>query len=350
MIKTYTYCIKPGIEQQQVLTRLYGICRYIFNKGLEKKMGNLITGNKVSCIDLMRDIKGQKQEHVWLEECPVQCMQMALRNLDNQYTKFIKGSDNPLFRNKYKEQSIQFSQGVVVKFKNNTIKLPRVGIIPCIYDRRFAGKIKMVTVTKTLTEKYVVKVIVDTGHVVHRKSPVHSIGISTGINTLYALSNGTRVSQPERITKSERNVAIQQRSLYRKQKASKRAVKQLKVLTQAKEKLCNQKRDYMHKVSTKIIKDYDTIVIEKGYDQLREMLRYKSLWYGNNIVVIGVCSSCPDICSTCGTINNEEKLATWVCKNCDSAQNKNNNYALNVKKIGQRKLPSVANSVGNPVD
>jgi len=347
VIKQYTYRIFPTEEQQVQLCNIFGCSRYIYNKILEQRIKEYTTGKKLStCIESMLLIKTIKEKNKWLETCPSQVLQMTLRNLDNDCTRFNKGSKYPIFRKKINSQSIQFPQGVKVKFKKNTIQIPKLRDIPCVYDRKFTGCIKIVTLYRTTTDKYYVHITVEQQKKNTIKKPVSedtTIGISTGINTWYALSNGTRISKPVRIVKAERNVKIQQRALGRKIQGSERQVKQIQSLLRAKERLSSMKRDYLQKVTTKIIIEYHTIVVENVQDnQLIDLIRYKSQWYNNNLIEIGKCVPCSDICSSCGTVNKVEEVS-WICTECEMLHNRNRNTAENIKKLGLRSQPSIAN-------
>ncbi len=347
MNRYYTYRIYPDNNQEKKIAQMAGCSRYIYNFMLTKRHISLVKHEPLKdSREASLLIPEMKKTIEWLKECPSQVLQMSLRQLDNDWLKFKQGGNFPVFQSKKKNNSIKFPQGVRIKYRDDVVKVPVIGTIKAIYDRKLIGKIKIVTLYKTATGKYYISVLVNTEKKISVKLPVSEktiIGISQGINTWYALSNGTRISKPKRISDSERNVRLQQRSLNRKVVGSNRRRKQLQATLRAKERLNNRKRDYLQKVSTKLVIEYDTIVMEHGSDSLKALLRYKSLWYSKNFIEIGRCPPCPDICSVCGTMGKPQGVS-WQCESCGVVHNRNHNNALNVKNMGVGRYPSGANT------
>lgn len=345
MERLYTYRIFPSKKQQEELCKIFGCHRYIFNKSLEYKLSHYIKNEKLTCTDVQKWVTLLRKEKTWLQECPSQVLQMSVRQMENACTKFTKGKPFPKFLIKSNKQSVRFPQAVKIKFKKLLIQLPKIGDISCVYDRKFAGDIKMVTVTLSVTGKYFVKIM--TGYkdisFSRRICPERSIGIGKGINTLYSLSNGQRISKPLWITDTEQRLKREYKSLSRKVKNSKKWSNQCQKIHDQEEHLDNQKRDYLQKVTTKIIKEFDTIIIEDNQSIFQSMLKYKSEWYGNNFIEVGNCKKCSDVCSECGTIAAFSEGVTWKCL-CGYVHNRNHNAAINIKKIGLRNQPISANT------
>lgn len=370
MLRAYKYRIYPTDTQKELLAKFFGSCRFVYNLGLETKIAAYITQRKkLSCFDLNTQLQELKSEIPWLKECPAQALQMSLRNLDNAYTGFFKGNKFPKFKAKTSKQSIQFPQGVKIKFKKSTIQIPKLKDIKCIYDRRFIGKIKTVTISKTTTGRYFVSVLVDNQKELPAKKQIRddsAIGIDLGIKTLITMSNGTKIPNPRWFINSQKNLRIQQRSLSRMKKGSKRMEKQKLVIARIYEKIKNQRSDYLHKITSSIIKDFDTIVIEDlavsnmvknrklskaisdvSWGILKEMLTYKAEWHGKNIIEIGRFEPSSKICSVCGAINKLLQLSdrNWECNQCGIVHDRDINAAINIKKIGLGCKPSVANVI-----
>src|ERR1039457_1112047 len=121
MVKSYKYRIYPNDVQKELMSRIFGQVRFVYNLGLETKI-SAWTGNKVniSCIDLSNQIKELKDnECTWLKESPAQVLQMSVRNLDNAYTNFFRGKGFPKFKNKHGKQSFQYPQSVFFKRGQN---------------------------------------------------------------------------------------------------------------------------------------------------------------------------------------------------------------------------------------
>lgn len=368
VLKTFKYRIYPTENQIEQLQRYFGVVRFAYNIGLETKISAYTSTRKVlSCFDLIDQIVDLKKDYKWIAECPAQAIQMSIRNLDNAYTKFFKGGGFPKFKNKYSRQSIQFPQGVRVDFEGKKISLPKLKWVSCVFDRAFEGKIKMVTLKKTTTNKYFVSILVDNQKELPKKKPIieqTTVGIDLGIKTLAVLSDGKKFENQKWFRTASANLRRQQRSLAKKKKGSKNREKQRLVVARCYEKIANQRKDYLHKISTHIIKNFDTVCMEDlnvegmmknaklalaigeiGWSNLKSMLEYKAEWYGKNIVTIGRFEPSSKICSICGTINKELKLQhrTWTCNKCDTEHDRDKNAAINIKNFGLRYKPVQGN-------
>ena len=373
MLKAYKYRLFPSDIQKEQLAHFFGCCRFVYNLGLETKISAYVSAKKsLSCIDLNNQLKELKDnEAPWLSSTPSQSLQMSLRNLDNAYTRFFKGSGFPKFKNKHSKQSIQFPQGVNIDFTKNTIFLPKLKDVSVDFSKEFKGNIKTVTVSKTTTDKYFVSILVDNQVEVPDKKPIleqTTVGIDMGVKTFATLSDGTYFEAVRPLRSSLKRLRVEQRTLSRRHKKgaktqSNNYYKQKKIVALLHEHISNQRSDYLHKVSTSIIKKYDTIVLEDlnikgmmanhrlalsisevGWNRFESMLKYKAEWYGKNLLYIGRFEPSSKICSNCGTINKELKLQQreWTCMGCNSTHDRDKNAAANIKSFGLRTQPSSA--------
>lgn len=368
MLKTYKYRIYPTLEQQEYLEQCFNGVRLVYNLGLETKILAWTQYKKnLTCVDLSNQLIGLKKDNKWLDSCIAQSLQMSLRNLDNAYTNFFRGKGFPKFKSKRSKQSIQLPQGVKVDFENNKLFLPKLKQVDCIFDRIFKGNIKTTTVSRTTTNKYFVSILVDNEKDLPNKKKIKestSIGIDLGITNFAILSNGQKIDNPHFLKRKEKQLSIEQRSLSRRIKGSNRREKQRLKVSLLHEKITNQRKDYLQKVSTSIIKNYDTIILEDlsvkdmmqnrilskaigeiGWSQFVSYLKYKGEWYGKNIIQIGRFEPSSKICSHCGTINKELKLSdrNWQCKSCGTSHDRDINAAINIKNFGLRNQPSIVN-------
>ncbi len=375
MLKAYRYCLLPNDAQKEQLQKFFGVCRFAYNIGLETKIASYTSAKvNLSCFDLIKQIGELKKDYEWITECPAQAVQMALRNLDNAYTKFFKGGGFPKFKNKHNRQSVQFPQNTDVDFENGKIRLPKLKWVDCVFDRKFKGIVKTVTVSKTTTDKYFVSILVDNGQDLPIKKPIienTTVGIDMGIKTFATLSDGTSFENIKRLRNNLKRLRVEQRTLARRLKKgakeqSKGYKKQKLVVAKLHEKIKNQREDYLHKVSTSIIKKYDTVCLEDlnikgmmknhklalavgevGWNSFEAKLTYKAEWNGKNIIYIGRFEPSSKICSTCGTINKELKLQhrEWVCEKCNTQHDRDKNAAINIKNFGLRYKPVQSNVV-----
>jgi putative transposase len=375
MLKTYKYAIFPTEEQKIQLTKFFGCSRFIYNLGLETKIQAWKSARKrLSFIDLAFQAKELKHtEHAsWLKECPSQAIQMSLKNLDNSYNNFFKGKGFPKFKSKHSKQSIQLPQGVKVFFDKNTILLPKLKKVACDFHRKFYGKIKTVTVSKTSTNKYFVSILVDNQKELPKKKPVienTSIGLDMGVKTFVTLSNGKFFENNKYLRCNLKRLRVEQRKMSRRYKKgakeqSKSYMKQKLVVAKLHERIRSQREDYLHKTSTSIIRSFDTICLEDlnikgmmknkklslaisevGWYKFKTMLEYKAKWYGKNIQYIGRFEPSSKTCSNCGHVFKELSLKDrlWNCQSCGTHHDRDVNAAINIKNFGLRLKPSIVN-------
>ena len=370
MLKAYKYRIFPNEEQQSLMANIFGQVRFVYNLGLETKM-SAYAGNKVNlnCFDLINQIiELKKMDCAWLKESPSQALQMSLRNLDNAYTNFFRGKGFPKFKNKHGKQSFSLPQGVSFSEDNKEIFIPKLKWVGIDLHRPFKGNIKTVTVSKTVTNKYFVSILVDTKQETPKKKPINektSVGIDLGIKDFVITSDGKKFENKDFLKSAQKQLRVAQRSLSRKTKGSNHYAKQKLVVSLLHEKVRNQRQDYLHKISRYLVDNYDTICMEDlavsnmvknhclaraisdmGWRELRTMIEYKSEWQGKNVSVIGRFEPSSKMCSCCGKLNKELKLSnrTWTCIHCGTTHDRDANAATNIKTFGLRNKPSVAQS------
>ena len=369
MLKSYKYRIFPNETQKEQLSQFFGVVRLVYNLGLETKT-LAYTGNKksISNYDLINQLPDLKEEYEWIKDCPAQSLQQSLSNLDTAYNNFFKGRTKfPKFKNKFRKQSIIFPQNFKILFTDNIIRLPKLKEVAIDYHRDFKGIPKRVTLSKTTTEKYFVSILVENNIEIPEKKPINkntSIGIDFGIKNLAITSEGKIFENKNFFKSQQRRLRIEQRSLTRKVKGSNNREKQKLVVSLLHEKIRNQRIDYLHKISTYLIQNYDTIILEDlgvsnmvknhklacaisdmGWRELRTMLEYKCNWYGKNNITIGRFEPSSKMCSSCGFIKSDLKLSdrTYHCNKCDFESDRDLNASINIRNIGLGNQPLSVN-------
>lgn len=375
MIKVYKYRLLPTSEQADILNNWMGCTRFVFNLGLETKIAVWASAKKnISSFELMRQLTDlKKTDAKWLAEYPQQSLESSLTNLDVAFTSFFKrGAGFPKFKKRRDSQSVIFRRDS--KLENGKIKLTKIGWVDLIQHRPLGGgEIRTVTVTKTPTNKYFVSVMVKNEDLLPEKQVIKestSVGIDVGIKTFATLSDGESFENPKYLHHQLSRLRVEQRKLNRRYKKgiktelqSKGWHKQKLVVAKLHEKIANKRTDFLHKTSTSIIKKYDTICLEDlnisgmlknnklskaisdvSWSEFKRMLEYKAEWYGKNILEIGRFEPSSKICSNCGIINKELKLADrkWTCGKCGTLHDRDMNAAINIKNFGLRAKPSTA--------
>ncbi len=363
MLKAYKYRIFPNEEQEVFLANIFGQVRFVYNLGLETKI-SAYAANKtnLNCFELNKQITDLKEDVKWLD-APSQALQMAMRNLDNAYHSFFRGSGFPKFKNKHGKQSFQLPQGVRISEDNKTIFIPKLKWVGIDLHREFEGKVKTVTVSRTVTNKYFISILVDNEKELPTRKQVFentSVGIDLGIKDFCITSDGEKFENKDFFKSTMRQLRVAQRSLARKKKGSNHHKRQKLVVALLHEKVRNQRQDYLHKISSHLVKKYDTICLEDlavknmmgnhklaraigdmGWGEFRGMLEYKSNWHGKNISIIGRFDPSSKTCSSCGKINKELTLKdrNWTCGSCGTTHDRDVNAAINIKTFGLRNQP-----------
>ena len=354
MLKTFRYRILPTSSQVEFINKHIGSVRFLYNLALETKQMAWV-GNRVSLnrYDLQVQLKDLKNECEWLKEVNSQSLQVALMNLDAAYLRFFKGQSGfPKFKSKNRNsQSFCMPQNVTIE--DNKLIIPKFKEgIDIILSRPIKGVIKQATISRTPTRKYFVSILCETGEQIKSKAKIKentTVGIDLGIKTFLVSSNGQGFENPKFLRESQSKLKYVQRK-YSKYKG-KRTKQRLAILH---EKVSNQRKDFLHKTSTKLIRENQSVAIEDlnvsgmlknhslafsisdaSWGIFIDMLEYKAEWYGVNILKIGRFDPSSKTCSNCGRINKELALKDriWTCKGCNTVLDRDINAAINIKSF-----------------
>lgn len=369
MIKAYKFKIKPNDKQQALLSQFFGCTRFIYNWGLEQKTNAYKeNGSSLTYMHLAKQLTQlkQQQDYQWLNTCTNEGLQQSLRNLESAFTAFFrKKAKYPNFKSKKKSKdSIKFINSVHFVFDNWKVKLPKLGWVDLCKNKTWnqnACKQGTVTVSKDKCGTYWLSVLIDNQQSNQQKKPIATetaVGIDLGIKDYAILSDGTKYSNPKHLDKSQKMLAHWQKCFARTKQGSKNHEKARIKVAKTYRKITNQRTDFIQKLSTDLVKRFDTICLEdlnvKGMEQNHNLakaitdaawsefvreLEYKSEWYGNNIVFIGRFEPSSKLCHNCGYINNDLKLSDreWICPECGEVHDRDINAAINIKTIALEK-------------
>ena len=367
MFKAHKYRILPTNSQKELIHKHIGSVRFLYNLALETKTTAYLSNKTIlSRYDLQKQVVDLKKECVWLKEVNSQSLQMALLNLDAAYSKFFKGAGFPKFKKKSNVGSFSIPQNVLV-VDDNKLVIPKFKEgIDIVLHREIKGIIKSATISVTATGKYFVSILIDTNTEIPIKAPITestTIGIDLGIKNFAITSDGEVFENPKNLRKTQSKLKYLQRK-YSKNKG-KRTKQRLALLH---EKVVNKRKDFLHKVSTKLIRENQTIAIEDlavknmmknhnlaqaisdvSWSTFVTMLEYKADWYGKNILRIGRFAPSSKTCSCCGYINKELTLKdrSWTCPKCSSVLDRDVNASINIKSFALKNNLSVEHTLKN---
>ncbi len=360
MLTAYKYRMYPEEAQKEMFLKHFGACRFVYNRSLEQKIKVYETDKtSLSCYDLNAMLPDLKKEFEWLKDVNSQSLQQTQKRLDSAFKRFFREKYGfPKFKSrKNPVQSFQVPQNYIVDFDTNQARLPKIGWVKTTLHRRFEGTLKTATISMTATGKFFISIMVEDGKETPKKESFgydSTIGLDVGIKDFVTMSDGTKIDNPKFLKNSIQRLKVLQQRLSKTKKGSKNRDKARQKVALQYERITNQRKDFLHKTSSKIVSENQAIAIETlnvtgmmknhrlaqaigdaSWSEFFRQLEYKTEWYGKTLLRIGRFEPSSKICNVCGSINRDLKLSDreWTCAGCGTLHDRDVNASINIKKF-----------------
>ena len=374
--KAFQYRLYPTVKQEKSLASHFGQARFVYNFFLRKRIdyyaknkGKEKQGlNYHDTAKMLTELK-QQPDTIWLKESNSQSLQQSLRHLDNAYNHFFNhGFQFPNFKKKSRKQSFSVPQHFNINVKTKQLNIPKLTPIKIVLHREMEGQMKNVTISKTPSGKYFASVLCEIEKNIKPKQTGGEIGIDLGLKSLIVTSNNEKIEPPKFLRKSEDKLKRLQQLLSRKIKGSNRRNKTRIKVARIHEKISNQRKDFLHKLSHRLVSENQAIyaedlnvkgimanhclaksVADSSWAELVKQLKYKSEWNGVCFGQIDRFFPSSKRHNACGWINESLTLKDreWTCQGCGQVVDRDLNAAQNILQFG--KLSTVGQDLSKPL-
>ena len=358
--RAYKYRWYPTDEQKRILARTFGCARFVYNWALRLRTDAYYQEQKRVSYDetsaLLTALKKQP-EYSWLNEVSCVPTQQALRHLDRAFRNFFEGrAEYPKFHSRHGEQAAEYTTSAF-KWDGTALTLAKMEEpLSIVWSRPLPKGCKptTVTVTKDTAGRYFVSILVEEEI---KPLPVvnKQVGLDLGLKSMVVLSTGEQVGNPQFFRKDEKKLAKAQRRLAKKKKGSKNRAKARLKVARLHARIGDRRRDYQHKLSTRIVHENQVICIESlsvknmlgnhhlaksisdvGWGEFVRQLEYKAQWYGRTLIKIDKWYPSSKRCSHCGHVLDSLSLDVrfWMCPECHTFHDRDLNAAKNVLAAG----------------
>lgn len=370
---SYKYKVYPTKIQIELLQKTFGCVRFVYNYYLNRRIEEYRTNhNTMSYCQCCSDLTSLKQELDWLREPDKCALQNSLKDLDNAYKNFFNGQASfPKFKSK-KIHDYSYRTNCNIKFLDKYIQIPKIGLLKIRGGRKCNGRILNATISQKSNGKYYISLCCTDITIKALPKTNKSIGIDLGIKNYCTFSDQTKIDTDKYFCNSSDKLALLQQKLSRKTRDSHRYNKLRQRIANLQFHIHNQRLDFMHKLSTSIIKQYDIICIETlnikemlqnsnkdtnktntcrlhknisdmSWSEFVIQLEYKAKWYGKTVSKIDQYYPSSQKCHICGHINTQTKdlsVREWICPQCGTKHDRDVNAAINILNEGLRIINS----------
>lgn len=344
--KAYKIRLYPTKQQEILLNKTFGSCRFVWNKLLEKNQ-NAYKNNEPQTFSY----KPIRDENEFLKEVSARALEFECQFLRNTFMKFFKGQcQYPKFKSKNDRRSYTLD-GNRFCLVGNCIKLEKMSSI------KYAGRVapknstpKRITISKTTNGKFFASILVEEIIIPKEKSG-KVVGIDMGLTNFITTSDGIKYPSNRFLRDNQAELSKAQRHLSRKTKGSNRYKRQKIKVSTVHEKISNRRNWFLHDISNELVDNYDIICVEDlsvktmmknhilaksisdaSWSEFIRILSYKADWYGKEIRKVDTYFPSSKTCSRCGYVTDKMSLniRKWECPSCKTSHDRDINAARNI--------------------
>lgn len=351
ILKAYKFRLYPSSATISQLNKTFGCSRFVYNTILTE-----IKNKQPKSTE-----KQLKEIHPFLKDVDSIALQQSRINLQMAFKKLKEGNASyPVFKSRKSRQSfrtISTNGNIKIDFTNNTLKLPKMNPIKFRDSRIFTSPIRQVTISRDKCNKYFASILVEEILPEVEVKPLDSsntVGIDMGVTHYLTLSDGTKITNPKFFVSLQRKLKKIQKKFAKTKKGSKGREKLRLKVAAVHSKIANCRKDFLHKLSSLITKNFEGICIEDlnilgmlknkrlsksiqdlGWSEFVRLLEYKAQWAGRTLLKAGRFFPSSKNCNYCNYKNSSLKLSdrVWTCPVCGQVLDRDLNAAINLKNL-----------------
>ena len=363
--RAYRFRLYPGREQEKLFHRTFGCCRFVYNRMLADKKAMYEETGKTKRLTPA----GYKKDFPWLKEVDSLALANVQLHLEAAFARFFEPGKNryPRFKSKHRSRK-SYTTNVVngnITLEDGRLRLPKAGPVRIRQHRRIPEGyvLKSVTVSMEPSGKYYASLLYEYPARENQtpgadREDAKALGIDFAMRGMAVFSDGSRAEYPGYYRLAQERLARDQRRLSKCKKGSRNYEKQKRRVALRHEKIRNQRKDYLHKLSRDLADRYDVIAVEdidmqamsrslhfgksvadNSFGAFRTMLAYKLEEQGKAFVKVGRFFPSSKMCSRCGNVKKELRLDERVYRcSCGLCMDRDLNAAVNIREEGRRIL------------